>query len=168
MNFGEAITALKLGKMVARSTWANETFVFMQIPSEIGVLHVVPKMQSLPDSVKDEFTRRLLENKTSQTIQYKDQLAKVSNENTVVGWSAGSEDILAEDWCDYNKGILSSVRSGMYGELPTLSVGEFAIAPMSNRPGEDTLWIEKTSEEGTQVSVKRFEEFLSDFFDEVM
>jgi len=55
MNFGQAIEALKEGKRVQRTGWNGKgLFVFMQVPSTIN-REIVPKMQSLPQSVKDEF-----------------------------------------------------------------------------------------------------------------
>ena len=55
MNFDKALEALKEGKRIQRINWNDKgLFVFMQIPSVID-MEVVPKMQSLPQLVKDEF-----------------------------------------------------------------------------------------------------------------
>ncbi len=95
LNFGQAVEALKQGKRVSRQQWENEDgifFIFEQVPSEIG-LEIIPKMQSLPQSVKDEFVKR------GESIRYCNQLAMVDPDNTITGWDAGASDILAEDWC---------------------------------------------------------------------
>ena len=105
MEFGKAIEALKEGKMVAREGWNGKgLFVFMQIPSEIS-MDIVPKMQSLPQSVKDEFTSRAVKvadrsgNTTSITsISYSNQLALVDTESTITGWSPSTSDALSTDW----------------------------------------------------------------------
>lgn len=84
--------ALKEGKRVARSGWNGKgLFVFRQVPSEIPA-EVIPKMQSLPDSVKAEFGRR------GGGITYQNQLAIVYPDNSIHGWAPSVSDSLAEDW----------------------------------------------------------------------
>jgi len=107
-SFGEAIRALKDGKMVARSGWNGKgMFVFMQVPASIG-MNIVPNMQSLPQDVKDEFMRRAKqvdENNEpyvdSQYIKYQNQLAMVYPDNNVYGWLASPSDVLSNDWGIY-------------------------------------------------------------------
>lgn len=92
-NFGQAIEALKEGKRVAREGWNGKgMFVFQQVPSEISE-EIVPKMQSLPQKVKDEFAKR------GGSIRYKNQLAMVYPDNTIYGWVASPSDVLENDWC---------------------------------------------------------------------
>ena len=58
VTFAEAVQAMKEGKMAQRAGWNGKgLFVFMQVPSTIDP-QIVPKMQSLPQSVKDEFVKR--------------------------------------------------------------------------------------------------------------
>ena len=93
VNFGQAIEALKEGKRVARQGWNGKgMFIFQQVPSEINE-EIVPKMQSLPQTVKDEFVKR------GGNIRYKNQLAMVYPDNTIYGWVASPSDVLEEDWC---------------------------------------------------------------------
>jgi hypothetical protein len=58
-------------------------------------------MQSLPQSVKDEFQRRF-ENwpsfEGSEGIHYSNQLALVDTKNKITGWAPSTSDSLAEDW----------------------------------------------------------------------
>jgi len=113
-NYGQAIAALKNGERVARSGWNGKgMFVFMQIPANIDI-EIVPKMQSLPQSVKDEFIARAkLEQEAveatshlikgpavtvAQSIKYSNQMAIVDRENNINGWVASSSDTLATDW----------------------------------------------------------------------
>jgi hypothetical protein len=92
-NFGEALAALKEGKRVSREGWNGKgLFVFMQVPAEIG-FDIIPKMQSLPQSVKDEFAKR------KGAITYQNQMAIVYPNNSIHGWCPSSSDALATDWC---------------------------------------------------------------------
>ena len=95
-NFGQAIEALKQGKRVARQGWNGKgLFVFMQVPSVINK-EIVPKMQSLPQSVKDEFERRFNDpNEQINAIYYYYQLAIVNTSNLINGWVASVSVSLA-------------------------------------------------------------------------
>lgn len=99
MDFGQAIEALKEGKRVRRTGWNGKgLFVFRQVPSTIN-REIVPKMQSLPQSVKDEFERRFNDpNEQIDTISYDNQLALVNQSNLITGWSPSVSDSLATDW----------------------------------------------------------------------
>jgi len=91
-NFGEAISALKKGRRVARDGWNGKgLFVFMQVPAEISI-DIIPKMQSLPNSVKDEFIKR------GNSINYSNQMAIVNQNNEINGWTPSGSDALATDW----------------------------------------------------------------------
>lgn len=92
LAFGQAIEALKQGKRVAREGWNGKgLFVFMQVPAFIGE-DIIPKMQSLPQPVKDEFAKR------GGSIHYFNQMAIVNPDNSINGWAPSSSDALAEDW----------------------------------------------------------------------
>jgi hypothetical protein len=98
-SFGLAIEALKQGKRVQRNGWNGKgLFVFMQVPSTIKK-EIVSKMQSLPQTVKDEFERRF-SNPAEQidAIYYDNQLALVNQSNLITGWSPSTSDALAFDW----------------------------------------------------------------------
>lgn len=98
MNFGQAIEALKEGKRVSRTLWFETAFVFRQVPSEIK-RDIVPKMQSLPQSVKDEFERRFNDPKEQiDAIYYDNQLALVNQSNLITSWSPSVSDSFATDW----------------------------------------------------------------------
>lgn len=103
--FGKAIEALKQGKMVQRKGWNGKgMFIFMQVPSQVD-MSIVPKMTSLPDSVKAEFLNRILGNEEREiefddynSIRYQNQIAMVYPDNNIYGWVASPSDILEEDW----------------------------------------------------------------------
>ena len=93
LTFGQAIEALHEGKRVAREGWNGKgMFIFKQVPAEIAA-DIIPKMQSLPQTVKDEFSKR------GGSIRYKNQLAMVYPDNTIYGWVASPSDVLENDWC---------------------------------------------------------------------
>ncbi len=100
LTFGQAIEALKDGKRVSREDWNEKgLFVFMQVPATIHK-DIVPKMQSLPQLVKNEFQRRFDNpNEQVDAIYYSNQLAMVSPSNLITGWSPSTIDSLATDWC---------------------------------------------------------------------
>ncbi|MDR0505453.1 MAG: DUF2829 domain-containing protein [Dysgonamonadaceae bacterium] len=97
-NFGEAIQALRDGKMVKRQTHGEDVFIFMQAPSMIES-SAVPRMASLPLLVKQEFERRFNDERLQiQNIYYSDQLAIVDSSNSIRGYSPSVEDAFAGDW----------------------------------------------------------------------
>jgi len=98
-TFGQAIEALNNGKRVQREGWNGKgLFVFRQIPASISA-DIVPKMQSLPQSVKDEFQRRFDDSPNQvNSIHYDNQLALVYPSNLITGWSPSTSDALANDW----------------------------------------------------------------------
>lgn len=99
VNFGTAMEAVKEGKRISRLGWNGKNmFIFMQVPSTIDK-EIVPKMQSLPQTVKDEFQRRF-DSPTEQinAIYYSNQLAIVNSSNLINGWTPSVSDALAEDW----------------------------------------------------------------------
>jgi hypothetical protein len=92
MTFGGAIEAMRDGRMVARDGWNGKgMFVFKQVPSPIPA-EIVPKMTSLPVSVKDELIKR------NQGPNYCNQMAIVKADGSVDSWVASSSDTFAEDW----------------------------------------------------------------------
>ncbi len=92
-TFGQAIIAMKQGKIVSRKGWdGKDMFIFMQVPSEVPT-EIIPKMTSLPQAVKDKVVKRQL------PLRYQNQFAIVYPDNNVYGWSASPSDYSADDWC---------------------------------------------------------------------
>lgn len=96
-TFGQAIEALKEGKIVSRAGWNGKNlFVFRQVPSEVPAA-IIPKMTSLPPSVK-----AVLE-KTGKPITYQNQFCIVYPDNSLHGWQPSGADTLATDWQIHNE-----------------------------------------------------------------
>jgi len=97
MNIGKAVEALNEGKMVKRQDW-DGMFIFRQVPSEVKK-EVVPKMTSLPQSVKDELGRRFSDqNENIDAIYYSNQIALVQQSNLITSWTPTVIDLFADDW----------------------------------------------------------------------
>ncbi len=100
-EFKEVIEALEQGKIAARLQWnsfpVKSTFVFKQIPAKIEISRV-PTMQSLPESVKNEFLDRNEDGPSFDSIYYVDQLCIVFGNNFIKGYCPSPEDIFADDW----------------------------------------------------------------------
>jgi len=92
MNFRLAIEALKDGKMVSRQQW-DRKFIFVQVPATISK-DVIPKMTSLPEAVKSEFTKR------GGSIYYMNQIAVVNADNIIQAWNPTIAELLAVDWVE--------------------------------------------------------------------
>jgi Protein of unknown function (DUF2829) len=91
MKFHEILIELKGPNMIRRRYWDVGVFVFEQIPSVISK-EIVPKMTSLPDCVKAEFTERGLD------LYYKDQLVIVNGHNLISTYVPSVPDLFADDW----------------------------------------------------------------------
>jgi len=99
LKVGEAIEAIVQGERLRRSSWPKERkFIFQQVPSDIPSA-VIPKMQSLPQKVKDFFESTFKdESEQIDSIYYTDQIAEVGLSNLITAFSASISDLLAEDW----------------------------------------------------------------------
>lgn len=104
MTFGQAIEALKQGKLVARSGWNGKgMFIFMRPADKINIRTVVENVKSLPQGVKDYFDAQ--DDRTNPgefglaSVQFTAYLCMKAADNTIVnGWLASQTDMLAEDW----------------------------------------------------------------------
>jgi hypothetical protein len=95
-NFGQAIEALKQGKLVSRLGWNGKgMFVVKQIPAVIST-DIIAKMQSLPQSAKDILINR------DQAISYDNQMLIVNSLGKADSWVPSSSDCFAEDWLILN------------------------------------------------------------------
>ena len=91
-SFGNAVEALKQGKIVSREGWDGKgMFVFCQVPSQVPEA-VIPKMTSLPQAVKDVLIQR------GGAITYQNQFCIVYPDNSLHGWQPSGADALATDW----------------------------------------------------------------------
>lgn len=100
VDYGTVLKALVEGKIAYRKGWHGKgLFIFMQIPSVIP-MSVVPNMQSLPQSVKEELKLRYETKPEDEynTVRYSSQLAILHPSNLINGWVASASDSLAKDW----------------------------------------------------------------------
>ncbi len=97
LGFDFAILALKNGKCVSRKGWNGKgMFIFMR-PEDVLASDFLPKVKSLPQSVKDIYTA----NPTGETygIKFTAYLCMKAADGTIVnGWLASQTDLLANDW----------------------------------------------------------------------
>jgi hypothetical protein len=93
MNFGEAIEAVKEGKLVQRTGWNGKGMFIFQRPGDLLPNSVIANVKSLPRSAKDFF---LQQNRDIQFLPYLCMWAATGE--VVNGWLASQTDILAEDW----------------------------------------------------------------------
>lgn len=112
MKFGEAIEALKEGKMVARSGWNGKNmFVFMRPSDELNVHFVAKIIKSLPQSVKDYYYQDCVDKDGNElkpvendNVKFTAYLCMKAADGTIVnGWLASQSDMLSEDWMIFEK-----------------------------------------------------------------
>lgn len=110
MVFGEAVEALKEGKLVTRQGWNGKgMFLFMRPSDEIPISFVVKGMKSLPQSVKDYFYQDCVDEngkelilEDSDTVKFTAYICMKAADGSIVnGWLASQTDILATDWIEF-------------------------------------------------------------------
>lgn len=101
MNFSEVLRHLQNGSLGSRQAWDDDKnhvakVVFFQIDAHIPA-EAVPKMQSVPNSVKN-----MVADKGAKLLHYTNQMAiiDITNKNcfTIEGYSPSVQDTLAGDW----------------------------------------------------------------------
>ena len=99
MNFGQAIEALKQGKLVARKGWnGTGMFIFMRPSAELSTDVIVNQVQSLPAAFKAWVAAHYGDAPTD-VIKFTAYLCMKAADGTVVnGWIASQTDMLSEDW----------------------------------------------------------------------
>lgn len=99
MNFGQAIEAVKNGKLAARKGWNGKgMFIFMRPKCELDADTVVNKVQSLPELVK-KWVAENYGDSPSDKIKFSEYLCMKAADGTIVnGWLASQTDMLSEDW----------------------------------------------------------------------
>lgn len=105
-TFGQAIEALKQGKIVSRAGWNGKNlFVFRQVPSEVPA-EIIPKMTSLPPAVKAVLV------KSGAPITYQNQFCIVYPDNSLHGWQPSGSDALATDWQIHGEYVVAGETVG--------------------------------------------------------
>lgn len=105
-TFGQAIEALKEGKIVSRAGWNGKgLFVFRQVPSSVPA-EIIPKMTSLPRAVKDVLV------KSGAPITYQNQFCIVYPDSSLHGWQPSGSDALATDWEIHGEHVVAGETVG--------------------------------------------------------
>lgn len=102
MKFSEIIQGLHEGQSYTRQTDAMYgKFIVKQIPQTVPA-SVVPKMTSIPDSIKQKIGTVGLDDEFKGTISYHDQVLLVTcndfQRTSATSFVPTWEDIFADDW----------------------------------------------------------------------
>lgn len=84
-DFSTALTFLKQGQRLMRTSWKNAKFVFLTDGSKFQV-NRAPLNKFFHDGTE---------------VEYRPHIDLVASDGTVGVWSMGSVDVLAEDWKTY-------------------------------------------------------------------
>lgn len=96
MNFGQALEAIKEGKLLKREPWGSVMAVFQRPEDVISVTVVVENVKSLPQSVKNWLLKNTAK---SEPVKFTSYLCLVDYTGTIKnGWTPSNQDIMAEDW----------------------------------------------------------------------
>ena len=82
-SFGEAITALKAGKKVARAGWNGKGMFLFLVPGSTFKVNRAPLLDIYPEGTE---------------INYCPHIDMKTADGKVVPWLASQTDVLAEDW----------------------------------------------------------------------
>lgn len=95
-GFDFALLALKSGKMVQREGWNGKGICVFMRPSDELDIDFIPKVKSLPESVKDSL---LKQNTPGSKVKFNAYLCIKSVDGGIVnGWAPSQTDLLATDW----------------------------------------------------------------------
>jgi hypothetical protein len=83
MNFGQALEALKMGVLVARSGWNGKNMFLYLVPGSAFRVSRPPLLGIYPEG---------------QVIDYAPHIDMRTATGTCVPWLASQTDVLAEDW----------------------------------------------------------------------
>lgn len=85
MNFGEAIEALKAGKLVSRDGWNGKGMFLYYVPA-----NSYPASRNTLNTMAGVFK--------DDMVPYTAYIAMKTAQDNVVPWLASQTDVLAEDW----------------------------------------------------------------------
>lgn len=93
MNFGQAVEALKQGKLVTRKGWNGKgMFLYMAVGNTVDK-SFIPKFTSLPPVVKE-----FLEKRGTDVVFNPSITMYTATGEMQPGWLASQTDMLSEDW----------------------------------------------------------------------
>lgn len=98
VNFQKALEAALEGKMIKRSGWTHNTFVFKQKENSV-IAENIKSMISLPEHVKIEMVKRKESGKdVFQNLRYSSQFMIVNEFNLFTHYTFSGLDLTAVDW----------------------------------------------------------------------
>lgn len=98
MNFGQAIEALKEGKIVRRSGWNGKGMFLFIRPEFTCDLETFKKIVSVPLYAKELIVVSTYDVE-SPSFKFTGYISMFAADKTIVnGWLASQTDMLAEDW----------------------------------------------------------------------
>lgn len=92
MNFGQALDALKAGKLVQRAGWNGKGMFLYLVPGSTFTVNRAPLLGIYPEGHK---------------VSYHAHIDMKTAQDTCVPWLASQTDILAEDWQEIGSGVSS-------------------------------------------------------------
>ncbi|MDD4970693.1 MAG: DUF2829 domain-containing protein [Paludibacter sp.] len=102
LTFGQAIEAVKEGKLISRIGWNGKNmFVFMRPSAAIKVSDLLG-IKTLSSNVKNYFEKKFqpITVDNDPLITFTPYLCMKAADDTIVnGWLASQTDMLAKDWC---------------------------------------------------------------------
>ena len=110
LTFGEALEAVKQGKLIAREGWNGKgMFVFQRPEDSLSTDFIINKVKSLPQSLKDYYVAQFAHNTNEEkegkspndvAVKFTAYLCMKAADGSIVnGWLASQTDILSSDWC---------------------------------------------------------------------
>lgn len=95
LSFGEAVEALKSGKLVTRQGWNGKNMFLFMRPQDTLPMSIVEKAISIPQRVKDYYIHKTEVSEVKVTAYI---CMKAADDTIVNGWLASQTDIISEDW----------------------------------------------------------------------
>ena len=109
LNFGQALEAVKEGKLISREGWNGKgMFVFQRPADELEMGFIIDKVKSLPQKLKDYYQDVVNSATNEETkqhflttkVKFSAYLCMFAADGSIVnGWLASQTDMLAKDWC---------------------------------------------------------------------
>ena len=99
MNFKQACEQASKGEMIAREGWSScsRSFVFER-PSDVLKMDFIPKVKSLPESVKEFLTEQYSDIEFTAYLCMWDESHILDEGKIVNGWNPSETDKIAIDW----------------------------------------------------------------------
>lgn len=105
LTYGEALEAVKKGKLISREGWNGKGMFVFQRPADTLNIGFLLGVRSLPKGVKDyyELKHQPIINANDVQVTFTAYLCmKAADDSIVNGWLASQTDMLSNDWCILN------------------------------------------------------------------